>query len=648
MPLLTHNKNTLQEVEDFIKNKENCCIVNACGSGKTTIMSEFIKKHKKNTYMILTKQKNAKSYYCNKNDIFSIDNVKIRTYAKMYKDFINDNVEDYNVDYLFLDEAHYVGAPNWRRAFENIINNYNPICVGVTATPQRFEDQGTDTTIISEFFDNNSAGNYSTTDLQKMGIFIEPEYILSLYNLQDIINDKIDKITESDLSEDKKEYYLNKLTTVYKDWNKNSKPSIILNSYLPKYMYKEHCNRILVYVENLAQLPKKRKNINMALSEIFNGKKIKSYDYTYKNKESEFEDFLKEDDTYIKVLYSIDKVMETIHIDDLNIIIMLRPSVSNRIITQQFGRVNSINNKKKSLIIDMVDNLSNIKQAEDYVSVQHSHGTTKNQTVITIPHITRYYSVFEKIDACIIKSDYFTYNNIEGTLKDLCKIFCRKYETVKQFISDGLDIENAMYRSPIIFPKHKSQLRDIFNDDFVLSDSERKYAEDNTYMVKKFEKKYHFNEDDTQHMYLEYLYAIHEMFNRYTEPYKIRMSLCNRLKQVAIFILRDKFVDSVRHLSINDISEEDLELFNYITDETNVLKTHQPQIEKIFKKILTERQYEILTLRFGLSDGFIRTYDEISKRYNLTKVRIQDIVKRSLCKLWYCRELRLLLQDLEE
>ena len=108
--MLTHNQITLQEVETFSKAGLNCCVVNACGSGKTSIMSEFIKNHPKSTFTVLTKQKNAKNYYCNKNTIFDGANVCIRTYSKMYRDFVDMSLDDYNTDYILVKEENFERA----------------------------------------------------------------------------------------------------------------------------------------------------------------------------------------------------------------------------------------------------------------------------------------------------------------------------------------------------------------------------------------------------------------------------------------------------------------------------------------------------------------------------------------------------------
>ncbi len=48
---------------------------------------------------------------------------------------------------------------------------------------------------------------------------------------------------------------------------------------------------------------------------------------------------------------------------------------------------------------------------------------------------------------------------------------------------------------------------------------------------------------------------------------------------------------------------------------------------------LTERERKILELRYGLSDGYSRTLEEVGKQYNVTRERIRQIEAKSLRKL---------------
>jgi RNA polymerase primary sigma factor len=57
---------------------------------------------------------------------------------------------------------------------------------------------------------------------------------------------------------------------------------------------------------------------------------------------------------------------------------------------------------------------------------------------------------------------------------------------------------------------------------------------------------------------------------------------------------------------------------------------------------LTERERQVLELRFGLADGQCHTLDEVSAFYNVTRERIRQIEAKALRKLRHPTYTRLL------
>jgi len=55
---------------------------------------------------------------------------------------------------------------------------------------------------------------------------------------------------------------------------------------------------------------------------------------------------------------------------------------------------------------------------------------------------------------------------------------------------------------------------------------------------------------------------------------------------------------------------------------------------------LTEREQEVLTLRFGLADGYSRTLEEVGKKFNVTRERIRQIEAKALRKMRHPTRLR--------
>ena len=55
---------------------------------------------------------------------------------------------------------------------------------------------------------------------------------------------------------------------------------------------------------------------------------------------------------------------------------------------------------------------------------------------------------------------------------------------------------------------------------------------------------------------------------------------------------------------------------------------------------LTEREREVLTLRFGLADGYSRTLEEVGRKFNVTRERIRQIEAKALRKMRHPTRLR--------
>lgn len=71
---------------------------------------------------------------------------------------------------------------------------------------------------------------------------------------------------------------------------------------------------------------------------------------------------------------------------------------------------------------------------------------------------------------------------------------------------------------------------------------------------------------------------------------------------------------------------------NLSPEDSVVREAEKDSVSKAFKH-LTEKEANILSLRYGLEDGRTKTLEEVGKRYNITRERVRQIEKRALDKL---------------
>jgi RNA polymerase primary sigma factor len=85
--------------------------------------------------------------------------------------------------------------------------------------------------------------------------------------------------------------------------------------------------------------------------------------------------------------------------------------------------------------------------------------------------------------------------------------------------------------------------------------------------------------------------------------------------------------------------EEDSHLGDFIEDSDAVVPADaasfillQEQLEDVLNS-LSEREREVIKLRFGLVDGHPRTLEEVGREFGVTRERIRQIESKTLAKL---------------
>ena len=85
--------------------------------------------------------------------------------------------------------------------------------------------------------------------------------------------------------------------------------------------------------------------------------------------------------------------------------------------------------------------------------------------------------------------------------------------------------------------------------------------------------------------------------------------------------------------------EDDSHLGDFIEDETALSPADRATFSMLREELanalqsLTERERQVVTLRFGLEDGRARTLEEVGKEFNVTRERIRQIEAKALRKL---------------
>ena len=208
-----------------------------------------------------------------------------------------------------------------------------------------------------EIFNGDIASQMTLAEAIVKKILPVPNYISSVYSFQEDI-DKIQKQInnyKNKIEAKKHQTILDKAKNILENskgleevfsnniQNKNGKFIVFCRDYEHMKQMEEKCKG---WFKNVSQ--------NIEISEVYSkqGKELNKYfiDYFENNKNSS-----------LKLLFSIEMLNEGLHVNDIDGVVMFRPTESPIIYFQQLGRALSVGHNDNPLIFDIVNNYNSIE-----------------------------------------------------------------------------------------------------------------------------------------------------------------------------------------------------------------------------------------------------------------------------------------------
>lgn len=356
--LIKRSEETKKQAKFMLNTKGKCAIIRPTGFGKTFIMCSIVReeqKYKKVMYvysMVTVKNEAVQDLK------ETVDKVTFTTYAKLSR--INGDrtrihaiLDSY--DLIIFDELHHIGAKQAKKTVDEIlqlINTNKTHILGSTATPDRMD--GFD--VIDAFFDNCLVEPYTMNEAIGDKIFPKPYYVYGLENSKIITGSLDKKYKELDESE-KKQVKKAEIALA----NIINAPVIIDNAVKKVYNKVPSYMKWLVFFTDKKILHDKLEDVKIWFSVAYPNKKIRTLiihsSAEYRDNVNKLSELNTEKDT-IDLIFSINMLNEGYHVGDITGVLLLRPTLSSTIYTQQVGRAMSIGAKNQPLVIDFVDNLN--------------------------------------------------------------------------------------------------------------------------------------------------------------------------------------------------------------------------------------------------------------------------------------------------
>lgn len=339
---------------DLIKKGENkALLISATGTGKTYASAFAIRElnPKKVLFVVHSEKIDRQAMDAYKNvfdDSISMgilsgqhkdynSNFLFATMQTLSKDEYLNHFKKDEFDVIVIDEAHHATA----NSYQKIIKYFKPniLLFGMTATPDRGDGD------VYEVFDHNIAYEIRLQKALEENMLCPFHY----FGIKDMeINGK--------LVDDNSEIDFNCI-----EYKKRVEYVLKQSRY---YGYSGYRLKGLIFVSRVNEGKKIAEIINeseYSLNRKYRCKFISSQDSNENDVDDAVERLISDDrDDFIDFIVTVNKFNEGVDIKDVNQIIMLRPTESVIVFTQQLGRgLRLSNNKEHTVVLDFIANYNN-------------------------------------------------------------------------------------------------------------------------------------------------------------------------------------------------------------------------------------------------------------------------------------------------
>ena len=356
MKLFQHNRTAYDNALAMMAQTGKAAIIHPTGTGKSLIAFQLVLDNpdkricwmSPSEYIFKTQLENL----ADANGGAVPENISFYTYAKLPL-LMPEEVDAIQPDYIILDEFHRCGAQVWGVGVQTVLERYPEVpLLGLSATNIRYLDNQRD--MADELFDGNIASQMTLGEAIVRGILNPPKYVLSVFSYQKDLEKYQNRVrsAKNKAARDEGEKYLEAL-----------RRALEMADGMDEIFRKHMDNPAGKYIVFCANKEHMDEMIAMAPDWFY---KVDGKPHIYSAYSSDpetdraFAAFKADNSDHLKLLYCIDMLNEGIHVDDVDGVVLLRPTISPIIYKQQIGRALSAGKKKNAVIFDIVLNIENL------------------------------------------------------------------------------------------------------------------------------------------------------------------------------------------------------------------------------------------------------------------------------------------------
>lgn len=372
--LEVHREQTIQELKTLLETHNRVACVRPTGYGKTYIISRLCEDFTGDK--LILEPQTSLIYYMQEH-FDTNQTTQIETYQSlMFKTTNQEIVEKhgYNISYIFLDEAHRVGAEKWSKGVQLLLDTYPQAkVVAMTATPVRSDGKD----IVDKVFNNVQVEPLTLADAIVKGLLPAPTYVSSLYTLEEEVRNYISKVERSTrITEDKKAKILDKLNQKQLELERTHNIPFILNKYLRNHELLNKNMKFIVFCSDIKELESSRLQVKAWFEQAFPNHKINTFKL-HSNLKDKLEGISYREEVECRIagfqeprsantidlMFAVNMFNEGLHLEGVIGTILLRKTISEVIYFQQLGRAIKPTTKYRPIIFDFVNNSKSVKRA---------------------------------------------------------------------------------------------------------------------------------------------------------------------------------------------------------------------------------------------------------------------------------------------
>ena len=348
--LFEHNQKAYEAVTEMLEKDGMAAVIHPTGTGKSMIAFKLVEEHPLNHFLWL-----SPSEYIYQTQVENLNvkfpNIQFMSYSRLMKN--EDCIETLHPDYIIVDEFHRCGAREWGKSIKKLLDTYpDARRLGLSATIIRYLDNQRN--MAEEIFNGKIASEMTLGEAIVREILPEPKYVIAMYSYRkelDQLKKRIQTLSNQGLVAENQK--------LLEQLRRALEQADGLEQVFQKHMEKKD-GKYIVFCSDKEHMDEMKEQVPVWFGQVDSRPHIYTAFYNDTATDKEFAAFKKDDSGHLKLLFCIDMLNEGVHVDDVDGVILLRPTVSPIIYLQQIGRALSAGSKKTPVIFDLVNNFDSL------------------------------------------------------------------------------------------------------------------------------------------------------------------------------------------------------------------------------------------------------------------------------------------------